>query len=355
MDLEDLDTSHSASGRSLEMQSSTENQMKKRKLGKSGLEVSALALGCMGMSFGYGPAGDKNEMISVIRAAVELGVTFFDTAEVYGPFTNEELVGEALAPFRDRVVIATKFGFKLDANGKQAGLDSWPDHIKEVADASLKRLKTDVIDLFYQHRVDPAVPIEDVAGTVKDLIHQGKVKHFGLSEAGAQTIRRAHAVQPVTALQSEYSLWWREPEAEIIPTLEELGIGFVPFSPLGKGFLTGKIDETTKFDDNDFRNIVPRFSPEARKANRALVDLLGEIAKRKKATPAQIALSYLLAQKPWIVPIPGTTKLHRLQENIGAVELELTPADLQEIDNAASKITVQGARYPAHLQALVGR
>jgi len=337
------------------MQSSMENEMKKRKLGKSGLEVSALGLGCMGMSFGYGPAGEKNEMISVIRAAVDLGVTFFDTAEVYGPFTNEELVGEALAPFRDRVVIATKFGFKLDDNGKQAGLDSRPEHIKEVADASLKRLKTDVIDLFYQHRVDPAVPIEDVAGAVKDLIHQGKVKHFGLSEAGAQTIRRAHAVQPVTALQSEYSLWWREPEAEIIPTLQELGIGFVPFSPLGKGFLTGQIDETTKFDSNDFRNIVPRFSPEARKANRALVDLLGEIAKRKKAAPAQIVLGWLLAQKPWIVPIPGTTKLHRLQENIGAVEFELTPGDLREIDDAASKITVQGARYPAHLQALVGR
>jgi aryl-alcohol dehydrogenase-like predicted oxidoreductase len=329
--------------------------MKKRKLGKSGLEVSALGLGCMGMSFGYGPAGEKNEMISVIRAAVDLGVTFFDTAEVYGPFTNEELVGEALAPFRDRVVIATKFGFKLDDNGKQAGLDSRPEHIKEVADSSLKRLKTDVIDLFYQHRVDPAVPIEDVAGTVKDLIHQGKVKHFGLSEAGAQTIRRAHAVQPVAALQSEYSLWWREPEAEIIPTLQELGIGFVPFSPLGKGFLTGQIDETTKFDSTDFRNIVPRFSPEARKANRALVDLLGEIAKRKKAAPAQIVLGWLLAQKPWIVPIPGTTKLHRLQENIGAVEFELTPGDLREIDDAASKITVQGARYPAHLQALVGR
>jgi aryl-alcohol dehydrogenase-like predicted oxidoreductase len=329
--------------------------MKKRKLGKSGLEVSALGLGCMGMSFGYGPAGEKNEMISVIRAAVELGVTFFDTAEVYGPFTNEELVGEALAPFRNSVVIATKFGFKLDASGKQAGLDSRPEHIKEVADASLKRLKTDVIDLFYQHRVDPEVPIEDVAGAVKDLIRQGKVKHFGLSEAGAKTIRRAHAVQPVTALQSEYSLWWREPEAEIIPTLEELGIGFVPFSPLGKGFLTGKIDETTKFDGNDFRNIVPRFSPEARKANGALVDLLGEIAKRKKAAPAQIALAWLLAQRPWFAPIPGTTKLHRLQENMGAVELELTPDDLQEINNAASKITVQGARYPAHLQALVGR
>jgi aryl-alcohol dehydrogenase-like predicted oxidoreductase len=329
--------------------------MKKRKLGKSGLEVSALGLGCMGMSFGYGPAGEKNETISVIRAAVELGVTFFDTAEVYGPFTNEELVGEALAPFRNSVVIATKFGFKLDASGKQAGLDSRPEHIKEVADASLKRLKTDVIDLFYQHRVDPEVPIEDVAGAVKDLIRQGKVKHFGLSEAGAKTIRRAHAVQPVTALQSEYSLWWREPEAEIIPTLEELGIGFVPFSPLGKGFLTGKIDETTKFDGNDFRNIVPRFSPEARKANGALVDLLGEIAKRKKAAPAQIALAWLLAQRPWFAPIPGTTKLHRLQENMGAVELELTPDDLQEINNAASKITVQGARYPAHLQALVGR
>ena len=328
--------------------------MKKRTLGKSGLEISALGLGCMGMSFGYGPAGEKNEMISVIRAAVERGVTFFDTAEVYGPFTNEELVGEALTPFRDRVVIATKFGFKIE-NGKQAGLDSRPEHIKEVADASLKRLKTDVIDLFYQHRVDPDVPIEEVAGAVKDLIRQGKVKHFGLSEAGAQTIRRAHAVQPVTALQSEYSLWWREPESEIIPTLEELGIGFVPFSPLGKGFLTGKIDETTKFDSTDFRNIVPRFTPEARKANQAVVDLVKLIAERKKATPAQVALAWVLAQKPWIVPIPGTTKLHRLEENLGAVNVELTAADLREIENATSKIEVQGARYPENLQKLVGR
>jgi len=330
--------------------------MLKRKLGKSNLEVSALGLGCMGMSFGYGPAADKQEMISLIRRAVELGVTFFDTAEVYGPFTNEDLVGGALTPVRDRVVIATKFGFKLDPDtGKQAGLDSRPEHIKEVAEASLKRLKTGVIDLFYQHRVDPDVPIEDVAGTVKDLIKAGKVKHFGLSEAGVQTIRRAHAVQPVTALQSEYSLWWREPEAEIMPTLEELGIGFVPFSPLGKGFLTGKIDESTKFDSSDFRNVVPRFTPEARKANQALVDLLGTIAKRKNATPAQIALAWLLAQKPWIVPIPGTTKLHRLEENLGAVALELTSGDLQEIEAAASKITVEGARYPEHLLRLVGR
>jgi aryl-alcohol dehydrogenase-like predicted oxidoreductase len=329
--------------------------MQKRKLGKSNLEVSALGLGCMGMSFGYGPAGDKQEMISVIRAAVEQGVTFFDTAEVYGPFTNEELVGEALAPFRGKVAIATKFGFKLDpSTGKQAGLDSRPAHIKEVAEASLKRLKTDVIDLFYQHRVDPNVPIEDVAGAVKDLIREGKVKHFGLSEAGAKTIRRAHAVQPVTALQSEYSLWTREPEAEVIPTLEELGIGFVPFSPLGKGFLTGKINEDTKFDSTDFRNIVPRFTPEARKANQAVVDLLGDIAQRKKATPAQIALAWLLAQKPWIVPIPGTTKLARLEENIGAAAVELTPEDLRQIDSAASKITVQGARYPEHLQKMVG-
>ena len=293
--------------------------MQKRKLGKSNLEVSAIGLGCMGMSFGYGPAGDKQEMISVIRAAVERGVTFFDTAEVYGPFTNEELVGEALAPFREQVVIATKFGFKLDPNtGKQAGLDSRPEHIKEVAEASLTRLRTDVIDLFYQHRVDPNVPIEDTAGAVKELIQQGKVKHFGLSEAGVQTIRRAHKVQPVTALQSEYSLWWREPEAEVIPTLEELGIGFVPFSPLGKGFLTGKITEDTKFDKNDFRNIVPRFSEENRKANQAVVDLVGRFAQQKKVTPAQIALAWLLAQKPWIVPIPGTTKLHRLEENIGS-------------------------------------
>jgi aryl-alcohol dehydrogenase-like predicted oxidoreductase len=330
--------------------------MQKRKLGKSGLEVSALGLGCMGMSFGFGPAGEKNAMISVIRAAVERSVTFFDTAEVYGPFTNEELVGEALAPFRDRVVIATKFGFKLDpATGKQAGLDSRPEHIKEVAEASLKRLKTGVIDLFYQHRVDPEVPIEDVAGAVKSLIQEGKVRHFGLSEAGAQTIRRAHAVQPVTALQSEYSLWWREPETEIMPTLEELGIGFVPFSPLGKGFLTGKIDENTRFDSSDFRNVVPRFSPEARKANQAMVDLLTKIASQKKATPAQIALAWLLAQKPWIVPIPGTTKLHRLEENIGAVNVELTSADLEQIERAASEITVQGARYPEHLQKLVGR
>jgi len=330
--------------------------MQKRKLGKSNLEVSAIGLGCMGMSFGYGPAGEKQEMISVIRAAVERGVTFFDSAEVYGPFTNEELVGEALAPFRGKVVIATKFGFKLDPNtGKQAGLDSRPAHIKEVAEASLKRLKTDVIDLFYQHRVDPNVPIEDVAGAVKGLIQQGKVKRFGLSEAGVQTIRRAHAVQPVTALQSEYSLWWREPEAEVIPTLEELGIGFVPFSPLGKGFLTGKISEDTKFDKSDFRNIVPRFTPEARKANQALVDLLGRFAQQKKATPAQIALAWLLAQKPWIVPIPGTTKLARLEENIGAVDVQLTPDDLREIDSASSKIKVQGARYPEELQKLVGR
>ena len=330
--------------------------MEKRKLGNSGLEVSAIGLGCMGMSFGYGAAGEKTEMISVIRAAVEHGVTFFDTAEVYGPFTNEELVGEALAPFRERVVIATKFGFKIDPNtGKQAGLDSRPEHIREVAEASLKRLRTDVIDLFYQHRVDPEVAIEDVAGTVKDLIRQGKVKHFGLSEAGAQTIRRAHAVQPVTALQSEYSLWWREPETEIMPTLEELGIGFVPFSPLGKGFLTGKIDENTKFDSTDFRNVVPRFTPEARKANQAFVDLLTRIAERKKAKPAQIALAWLLAQKPWIVPIPGTTKLHRLQENIGAADVELARGDLQEIESSASKITVQGARYPENLQRLVGR
>src|SRR6201998_928703 len=330
--------------------------MQKRKLGKGNLEVSAIGLGCMGMSFGYGPAGDRQEMISVIRAAVERGVAFFDTAEVYGPLTNEELVGEALAPFREQVVIATKFGFKLDLNtGKQAGLDSRPEHIKEVAEASLKRLRTDVIDLFYQHRVDPNVPIEDVAGTVKELILEGKVKHFGLSEAGVQTIRRANAIQPVTALQSEYSLWWREPEAEVIPTLEELGIGFVPFSPLGKGFLTGQISEDTKFDKSDFRNIVPRFTPEARKANQALVDLLGKLAEQKKATPAQIALAWLLAQKPWIVPIPGTTKLHRLEENIGAASLELTADDLREIESAASKITVQGARYPEELQKLVGR
>jgi len=330
--------------------------MHKRKLGKSHLEVSAIGLGCMGLSFGLGPAVEKQQGISLIRAAVERGITFFDTAEVYGPFTNEELVGEALAPFRKQVVIATKFGFKIDPiTGKQAGLDSRPEHIKEVAEASLKRLKTDVIDLFYQHRVDPNVPIEDVAGAVKDLIRQGKVKHFGLSEAGVQTIRRANAVLPVTALQSEYSLWWREPEAEVIPTLAELGIGFVPFSPLGKGFLTGKISEDTKFDKSDFRNIVPRFTPENRKANQALVDLLTKVAERKKATPAQIALAWLLAQKPWIVPIPGTTKLQRLEENIGAVNIELSPDDLRELDIAASKIAVQGARYPEELQKLVGR
>ncbi len=328
--------------------------MKTRKLGNSNLEVSALGLGCMGMSFGYGPAGEKQEMISVIRAAVGRGVTFFDTAEIYGPFTNEELVGEALAPFRAQVVIATKFGFKIE-NGKQAGLDSRPEHIKEVAEASLKRLKTDVIDLFYQHRVDPEVPIEEVAGAVKELIQAGKVKHFGLSEAGVQTIRRAHAVQPVTALQSEYSLFWREPEKEIIPTLEELGIGFVPFSPLGKGFLTGKIDANTTFDAGDFRNVVPRFTPEARKANQALVDLLRKIAAARKTTPAQLALAWLLAQRPWIVPIPGTTKLHRLNENIDAVAVTLTAEDLREIDSAASKITLQGERYPAHLLKLVGR
>jgi aryl-alcohol dehydrogenase-like predicted oxidoreductase len=330
--------------------------MQKRKLGKSNLEVSALGLGCMGLSFGYGPAVDKKDGITLIRAAVERGVTFFDTAEVYGPYTNEELVGEALAPFRDQVLIATKFGFKIDAStGKQAGLDSRPEHIKEVAEASLKRLSSGVIDLFYQHRVDPNVPIEDVAGAVKELIQQGKVKHFGLSEAGVQTIRRAHKVQPVTALQSEYSLWWREPEKEVIPTLEELGIGFVPFSPLGKGFLTGKISEDTKFDKSDFRNIVPRFAPEARKANQAVVDLLGKFAQQKKATPAQIALAWLLAQKPWIVPIPGTTKLHRLEENIGAVNVELSPEELRELETAASKIAVQGARYPEELQKMVGR
>ena len=330
--------------------------MDKRKLGNSNLEVSEIGLGCMGLSFGLGPAVDKQQGIALIRAAVERGVTFFDTAEIYGPYTNEELVGEALAPFREKVVIATKFGFKIDPNtGKQAGLDSRPAHIKEVAEASLKRLKTDVIDLLYQHRVDPNVPIEETAGAVKDLIQQGKVKHFGLSEAGVKTIRRAHAVQPVTALQSEYSLWWREPEAEVIPTLEELGIGFVPFSPLGKGFLTGKISEDTKFDKSDFRNIVPRFSPENRKANQSVVSLLGTMAQRKKATPAQIALAWLLAQKSWIVPIPGTTKQHRLEENIGAAALELTPDDLREIESAASKITVQGARYPEELQKLVGR
>jgi aryl-alcohol dehydrogenase-like predicted oxidoreductase len=331
--------------------------MQKRKLGKSNLEVSAIGLGCMGLSFGYGPAVDKKEGISLIRAAVERGVTFFDTAEVYGPFTNEELVGEALAPFRDQVVIATKFGWapNPEDGGKWTALNSRPEHIQEAAEGSLKRLKTDAIDLYYQHRVDPNVPIEDVAGAVKDLIQQGKVKHFGLSEAGVQTIRRAHAVQPVTALQSEYSLWWREPEKEILPTLEELGIGFVPFSPLGKGFLTGKINEETKFDKTDFRNIVPRFTPENRRANQALVDLLTKIAERKKATPAQIALAWILAQKPWMVPIPGTTKLHRLEENIGAVAIELTPDDLRQIDIATSKIPVQGARYPENLQKLVNR
>jgi aryl-alcohol dehydrogenase-like predicted oxidoreductase len=329
--------------------------MQKRTLGKSNLEVSAMGLGCMGMSFGYGPPpADRQQMISLIRLAFERGVTFFDTAEAYGPFTNEELVGEALAPMRDRVVIATKFGFKFEA-GKQSGLDSRPAHIREVAEASLKRLKVAAIDLFYQHRVDPDVPIEDVAGAVKDLIHEGKVKHFGLSEAGVQTIRRAHAVQPVTALQSEYSLWTRRPEAEVLPTLEELGIGFVPFSPLGKGFLTGKIDENTTFDSSDFRNVVPRFTAENRKANLAFVDWLTEFAERKKATPAQIALAWLLAQKPWIVPIPGTTKPHRLDENIGAVAVELTADDLREIDRAAAEITVQGARYPEHLERMTGR
>jgi aryl-alcohol dehydrogenase-like predicted oxidoreductase len=329
--------------------------MQKRRLGKSNLEVSAIGLGCMGMSFGYGAPKDKKEMTDLLHAAVERGVTFFDTAEVYGPFTNEELVGEALAPFRTQVVIATKFGFKFGAKGEQIGLDSRPEHIKEVAEASLKRLRTDTIDLFYQHRVDPGVPIEDVAGAVKELIRSGKVKHFGLSEAGVQTIRRAHAVQPVTAVQSEYSLWWRQPEAEVLRTLEELGIGFVPFSPLGRGFLTGKLNENTTFDSTDLRNTLPRFTPEARKANQALVDLQSEIGKRKKATPAQIALAWLLAQKPWIVPIPGTTKLNRLEENIGAVSIELTPDDLREIESAASKITVQGARYPEKLEQMTGR
>jgi aryl-alcohol dehydrogenase-like predicted oxidoreductase len=327
--------------------------MQKRQLGKSGLEVSAIGLGCMGLSFGYGPATDRQEAVKLIRAAVERGVAFFDTAEAYGPFTNEEVVGEALAPFRDEVVIATKFGFK-DGNSS-TGLDSRPERIRLVADASLQRLKTDRIDLFYQHRSDPNVPIEEVAGTVKQLIAEGKVKHFGLSEASVQTIRRAHAVQPVAALQSEYSLWWREPEKEILPALEELGIGFVPFSPLGKGFLTGAISESTSFDKNDFRNIVPRFSEENRKANQGLVDVLGQIAAARQATPAQIALAWLLAQKPWIVPIPGTTKLHRLKENIGGASIELTDADLHEIEGALSNITVQGDRYPAHLQARVGR
>ena len=334
--------------------------MQKRRLGKSGLEVSALGLGCMGMSFSYGPPKDKQEMISLIRTAVERGITFFDTAEVYGPFTNEELVGEALAPLRDRVVIATKFGFdtRVDPRAMKGGgpvLNCRPEHIKEVAESSLKRLRTDVIDLFYQHRVDPDVPIEDVAGAVKELIEAGKVRHFGLSEAGVQTIRRAHAVQPVTALQSEYSLWWRRPEAEVIPTLVELGIGLVPYSPLGKGFLTGKIDANATFDSTDFRATLPRFTPEALKANQALVDLLGRIAEQKNATPAQIALAWLLARKPWIVPIPGTTKLERLDENIGAVAVELTSDDLRKIDNAAAKITVQGARYPEKLEQLTGR
>ncbi len=331
--------------------------MQKRKLGKSGLEVSALGLGCMGMSFSYGPPKDKKEMTGLLHAAVDRGITFFDTAEVYGPFLNEELVGEALAPYCGKVVIATKFGFKLDPTGKPGwlGLDSRPEHIKQVAEGSVKRLKADAIDLFYQHRVDPDVPIEDVAGAVKDLIQEGKVKHFGLSEAAAKTIRRAHAVQPVTAVQSEYSLWTRGPEKEVLPTLEELGIGFVPYSPLGKGFLTGKIDENTTFDSSDFRNTLPRFTSEARKANQALVDLLGKIAERKKATPAQIALAWLLAQKPWIVPIPGTTKLRRFEENIGAAAVELTSDDLREIESAASKITVQGARYPEHIEQMTGR
>lgn len=331
--------------------------MQKRKLGNSNLEVSALGLGCMGMSFGHGPAKDKQEMIPLIRTAVDRGITFFDTAEVYGPYTNEELLGEALSPLRDKVVIATKFGFNLNPDGSPGwqGLNSRPEHIRQVAEGSLKRLRTDVIDLFYQHRVDPEVPIEDVAGAVRDLIREGKVKHFGLSEAGAKTIRRAHAVQPVSALQSEYSLWWRRPEEEILPTIEELGIGFVPYSPLGKGFLTGKIDENTTLDSSDFRSTLPRFTPEARKANQALVDLLATIAERKKATPAQIALAWLLAQKPWMVPIPGTTKLHRLDENIGATAVELTPDDLRGIESAASRITVQGARYPERLEQMTGR
>jgi len=328
--------------------------VQRRKLGKSGLEVSALGLGCMGMSFSYPPFPDRREMVSLVRRAVDRGVTFFDTAEAYGPFTNEELVGEALAPVRDQVVIATKFGFRFGPKGEQTGQDSRPEHIRQVAEASLKRLKADVIDLFYQHRVDTEVPIEDVAGAVKDLIQAGKVRHFGLSEAGVRTIRRAHAVQPVTALQSEYSLWWRKPEEEVIPTLEELGIGFVPFSPLGRGFLTGKIDETTTFERSDFRNIVPRFTPEARKANQALVDLLRALAERTKATPAQLALAWLLAQKPWIVPIPGTTKVRRLEENIGAAAVELTAEDLREIDGAASQITIQGERYPEHLEKRTG-
>ena len=329
--------------------------MQKRKLGSSDLEVSALGLGCMGMSSGYGPAADKQEMISLIRAAVERGVSFFDTAQIYGPFRNEELVGEALAPFRGQVVIATKFGFQFEANGKDSGLNSRPEHIRQMTEGSLRRLGVEAIDLYYQHRVDPNVPIEDVAGTVRDLIREGKVKHFGLSEAGVETIRRAHAVQPVTALQSEYSLWWREPEAEVLPALEELGIGFVPFSPLGRGFLTGKIDETTTFDSSDFRNTVPRFTPENRKANQAVVDLVGRLAAKKRATPAQFALAWVLAQKPWIVPIPGTTKLHRLEENLRAAEIELTADDLREIDEAASNITVLGARYSESSQRMVNR
>lgn len=329
--------------------------MQKRTLGKNGLEVSVLGFGCMGLSYGYGPATDKKAGIALIRAAVERGVTFFDTAEVYGPFTNEELVGEALAPLRDKVVVATKFGFTFGDDGKQQILNSRPEHIRKVAEESLKRLKTDVIDLYYQHRVDPDVPIEDVAGTVRDLIREGKVRHLGLSEAGAETIRRAHQVQPVTALQSEYSLWWREPEKDILPTLEELGIGFVPFSPLGKGFLTGAINEDTTFSENDFRNIVPRFSPEARKANQALVDLLGEIAASKQVTRAQIAIAWIIAQKPWIVPIPGTTKLHRLEENLGAAKVKLEQEDLDNIESAVARIEVVGDRYPAHLQKRVGR
>jgi aryl-alcohol dehydrogenase-like predicted oxidoreductase len=328
--------------------------MKKRKLGRSGLEVSAIGLGCMGMSFAYGPAPDKREMIALLRTAVERGITFFDTAEAYGPFLNEELVGEALAPFRDQVIIATKFGFNFDSSGGQSGMNSRPEHIRTVAEQSLKRLKLETIDLLYQHRVDPDVPIEDVAGAVKQLIQQGKVKHFGMSEAGVKTIRRAHAVQPVAALQSEYSLWWRKPEAEVIPTLEELGIGFVPFSPLGRGFLTGKIDDKTRFDKSDFRNVVPRFTPENRKANQALVGLLQELAKPKNATPAQLALAWLLAQKPWIVPIPGTTKEHRLLENIGADAIDLTPGELQQIDAAVAQIEVQGARYPEYLNRTTG-
>ncbi len=328
--------------------------MKTRRLGRNGPEVSAIGLGCMGMSYGYGPAADRQEMVALIRHAFDRGVTFFDTAEAYGPFTNEELVGEAVAPFRERVVIATKFGFKLGPDGKQIGVDSRPEHVRDVAEASLRRLGIETIDLLYQHRVDPAVPIEDVAGTVRELIREGKVRHFGLSEAGVKTIRRAHAVQPVAALQSEYSLWWRKPEEEVLPALEELGIGFVPFSPLGKGFLTGKIDEKTTFDESDFRNIVPRFTPEARRANQALVDLLGRFAERRKATPAQIALAWLLARKPWIVPIPGTTKRNRLEENVGAAAVGLDPDDLRQIDEALSHTRVEGARYPAHLEARTG-